>query len=445
MLARLVRLAALALAAGLLCWDAAADAVADVQQQACATMPLVDGVVDAAVRDPTVAGQPRAADAVLMAPHFPPSFCEEVIAVAETVASTAGGWATDRHHLHKTTDMSVWESETLSGLLAAPIRGIETRINELYKAAFAQGAGPDLSFTDVFVVKYSEDAQRSLALHEDSSVVTFQVLLNSRREFTGGGTIFSEMGCTLSPDQGTLVMFPGHLQHGGLAIEAGTRYLLVGFSQHATAAQDGARRLGRRLGDNDISQTANVLHGAPFTVVCCSRGVAPWIHTGQKTLHAEVRMDACTGDEQGAAGATAGLQGQFSLMTKTQAPGDASAGTNRVGLVWLVRDCPQPRPRGEQQQQTGGDGSSSGGSPNSARSEAGSRSFSARDLDGRGGARRGCNKARQAVSLELALPPGFWGRHDVILFGFPPDHDFASWKLKPAAKHRNHTFVAWHA
>ena len=42
-------------------------------------------------------------------------------------------------------------------------------------------------------------------------VLTFQVLLGDRDTVSGGGTVFTDMGCTLSPPTGDLIMFLKYL------------------------------------------------------------------------------------------------------------------------------------------------------------------------------------------------------------------------------------------
>ena len=147
----------------------------------------------------------------------------------------------------------------------------------------------DLSFDDLFVVKYDAEAtggQRSLAEHYDDTLLSFSVLLSDPAVFEGGGTRFPfctwlpkagasaiENSChthisttdTLCPvHRGDLVAHCGRLVHEGVAVAAGQRYILVGFVAVAgsTAADDGdgalaeylcglgrathAKRLGRR-------------------------------------------------------------------------------------------------------------------------------------------------------------------------------------------------------
>lgn len=48
-------------------------------------------------------------------------------------------------------------------------------------------------------------------------------------EYTGGGTLFTGQGLHLSLPQGHLVTFDAKLDHQGIAITRGVRYLLVAF------------------------------------------------------------------------------------------------------------------------------------------------------------------------------------------------------------------------
>ena len=82
-----------------------------------------------------------------------------------------------------------------------------------------------------YVLKYSAepDAIRAMALHHDLETLTLVTYLNE--EFTGGGTYFPRWNYhTGKPKPGSAILYPGGLshEHEGVAITAGTRYLLCG-------------------------------------------------------------------------------------------------------------------------------------------------------------------------------------------------------------------------
>ncbi len=86
--------------------------------------------------------------------------------------------------------------------------------------------------------------QRSLELHRDGSLLSFNVLLSHESEFEGGGTHFPDLaaqaaaGATDAPPhvggtvhlrQGDACVHSGSALHAGAAVTAGVRVILVGF------------------------------------------------------------------------------------------------------------------------------------------------------------------------------------------------------------------------
>ena len=68
--------------------------------------------------------------------------------------------------------------------------------------------------------------------HVDGTPFAFNILLNSEREFEGGGTRFYTNDNDyelVELKQGDLVLHSGKTQHAGNAITSGIRYILVGF------------------------------------------------------------------------------------------------------------------------------------------------------------------------------------------------------------------------
>jgi predicted 2-oxoglutarate/Fe(II)-dependent dioxygenase YbiX len=85
-----------------------------------------------------------------------------------------------------------------------------------------------LNVKDLFVVKYKENAQNYLDMHQDGSFLSFNILLSDPIEFEGGGTYFDD-GLTAHLEQGDILIHSSRVKHSGLPIVKGTRYLLVGF------------------------------------------------------------------------------------------------------------------------------------------------------------------------------------------------------------------------
>ncbi|KAG2173174.1 hypothetical protein INT43_004548 [Umbelopsis isabellina] len=136
-------------------------------------------------------------------------------------------WLTARHSAFATTDIAVSSvpklASSLPGLLKS--RLLETHIAPKF------GFHPqlDLAFRDLFIVRYCHDAQRGLQMHTDGCLISFNVLLNARTEFDGGGTIFETLDAPIEIDQGDCVVHDAHVKHGGMDITRGTRFILVGF------------------------------------------------------------------------------------------------------------------------------------------------------------------------------------------------------------------------
>ncbi len=104
-----------------------------------------------------------------------------------------------------------------------------------------------VAFDDVFVVKYdasrsNDNAQRGLQLHHDRGDVSFILALSALHDYSGGGTYFDIFRYgkdfvnedmiqneAIHLNKGDLLVFDSALNHAGLPITRGTRYLLVGF------------------------------------------------------------------------------------------------------------------------------------------------------------------------------------------------------------------------
>jgi hypothetical protein len=84
------------------------------------------------------------------------------------------------------------------------------------------------------VVKYDTltAERRKLDMHTDKSEWTFLIALTDGgmgRDYVGGGTFFQALNSTVHLRRSQMLVFRGRLRHCGVTIQAGCRYLLVGF------------------------------------------------------------------------------------------------------------------------------------------------------------------------------------------------------------------------
>lgn len=150
--------------------------------------------------------------------------CRYIINECENYAKHNGGWTTKRHQSYPTTDLPVNNIPSIFGIILETLKTITNKISTSY------GLHDDmlLDINDLFVVKYSHDAQNKLELHKDGTLISFNILLNESNEFEGGGTYFDD-GLTYYLEQGDILIHSSRIKHSGLPITSGYRYLLVGF------------------------------------------------------------------------------------------------------------------------------------------------------------------------------------------------------------------------
>ena len=155
---------------------------------------------------------------------YTPDMCRFIINECEQYAKNNGGWTTTRHDKYPTTDLPV---EKIPSIFKLIIESMNTVLDKVTKS-YGLHADMIIDIRDLFVVKYSHDAQNSLELHCDGSFISFNILLSNVLEFEGGGTYFDD-GLTTRIEQGDLLIHSSQIKHAGLPITKGTRYLLVGF------------------------------------------------------------------------------------------------------------------------------------------------------------------------------------------------------------------------
>jgi len=161
-------------------------------------------------------------------PIFSPMECDAIVGEAERVASVVE-WTKNRHGNFPTTDLPLVElPDTLEFLKLALVE----RIYPALRAQFGRFL-PDptrLRVADGFVVKYdAAGGQKELKPHRDGSVLSFNIALNSSREYGGGGTWFASIDGAVKIEKGQMVSHSSALLHGGRGITEGKRYILVAF------------------------------------------------------------------------------------------------------------------------------------------------------------------------------------------------------------------------
>lgn len=72
--------------------------------------------------------------------------------------------------------------------------------------------------------------RQKVELHCDRCDITANLSMSRRGSYRGGGTYIAAINRLVMLDKGEILMHPGNLVHGGNAITAGTRYLLVAFA-----------------------------------------------------------------------------------------------------------------------------------------------------------------------------------------------------------------------
>lgn len=94
-----------------------------------------------------------------------------------------------------------------------------------------------LDIREPHVVKYDtvNAEHRKLGMHTDKSEWTFLIALSMEGnlgqggDYMGGGTYFQALDLTVHLQRSQMLVFRGKLRHCGVTIQAGCRYLLVGF------------------------------------------------------------------------------------------------------------------------------------------------------------------------------------------------------------------------
>ncbi|KAE9220776.1 hypothetical protein PF004_g13233 [Phytophthora fragariae] len=155
---------------------------------------------------------------------------EETTLVRDEVNRLAAeqGWCKERHASYQTTDMPCHHVAGLNSWVRATLAD---RLFPQIAKRYNLPKSKQLLFRDLFFVKYeARKGERSeLALHRDGSVLSFNLLLNSADDFTGGGTYFDATKHTVHITQGDAAVHSGKVLHAGAPVLTGIRQILVGF------------------------------------------------------------------------------------------------------------------------------------------------------------------------------------------------------------------------
>ncbi|CEP09691.1 hypothetical protein [Parasitella parasitica] len=146
--------------------------------------------------------------------------CQTVLGICRQQAE----WTTDRHSAFPTTDIPIRDHNQLS-MLEPLIK--ERLFDEL--ANYYGFKTSDLEFRDIFLVKYSANAQRGLKLHTDGCLISLTLLISDEHDFEGGGTYFRSLDKVIHLKQGDVAYHAARVEHSGVDITKGERYILVGF------------------------------------------------------------------------------------------------------------------------------------------------------------------------------------------------------------------------
>ena len=155
---------------------------------------------------------------------FSKNVCDWIIFESEEYAKNNGGWTTRRHENYPTTDIPIEKIPDVFSFVLNSFNDIFNKIKKSY--CFTEEVL--FNIKDLFIVKYDEATQNKLDLHQDGSFLSINILLSDTKDFEGGGTYFND-GLTSFLEQGDLLVHSGKVEHSGLTITKGTRYIMVSF------------------------------------------------------------------------------------------------------------------------------------------------------------------------------------------------------------------------
>jgi len=161
---------------------------------------------------------------IFFVPVFNQFFCDTMVSIAKNIPNKR--WTKSRHASYPTTDIILKDV------------GLEDVYNEVLKnfmiplaidAYELDGTVSDDYFSENFLIRYTPDTQNHLITHNDSSLFTFNLSLNS--DFDGGGLLYKKNNIHVQPNPGYAILAPGMVgyKHGAKPITAGERYMIISF------------------------------------------------------------------------------------------------------------------------------------------------------------------------------------------------------------------------
>ncbi|KAI8997293.1 hypothetical protein BDB01DRAFT_830892 [Pilobolus umbonatus] len=162
--------------------------------------------------------------------------CDEVL----SLCSTSTEWTKERHSAFPTIDIPIRHNPSLQYLESLVKSRLFTAISTHY--GFEEH---DIDFRDIFLVKYSMDAQQGLTLHTDGCLFSITLLISHEDDFEGGGTYYASIDSILHLNQGDCAYHAGNVMHSGVNIRRGERYILVGFIDTVDTLEKDNSRIGR--------------------------------------------------------------------------------------------------------------------------------------------------------------------------------------------------------
>jgi hypothetical protein len=365
--------------------------------------------------------------------------CENMVQLAEQYAAAKGGWSAARHARYQTTDLAVnEETPKLLELVRPVVRKLKKQVAVLYNRR--------LEWHDLFIVKYDMSGQISLDMHEDASVISFQVALNGDNAYSGGGTFFEEGQCTAKLTIGDCITFNGDLRHAGVGITRGTRYVLVGFSKDESKNSNPTEEVPVSFG-----------HGAyTVTSIPTLSKKDPFVAMQERTVQVEISWTATTAVDT-ASSSSADTASSSSADTASSSSADTASSSSADTASSSSADTASSSSADPcEEKSTGGAGGVGGPRfslgtrskgdigyvwvvrldevPTAAATElacSAARTCSEVDAEKRGETMAGgvqqhtCNRV-----VEFSVPREFIDKHSGgLLFAFPPGHKFASYRL----------------
>tara|TARA_R110000824_G_scaffold339505_1_gene526033 strand:+ start:4390 stop:5016 length:627 start_codon:yes stop_codon:yes gene_type:complete len=155
-------------------------------------------------------------------PLFTQEFCTMIIEEAEYQAT----WTVDRHDHYPTTDFLI-EEIGLKEMYMKVLNEYSFKIAG-WKWGLAGKNWYEKMTAEIFIAKYTPEAQGHLNSHIDNSSYSITLALND--DFEGGGTFYHRQKTLIKAPTGHQCLFPMPThKHSGRWIDSGVRYIIVAF------------------------------------------------------------------------------------------------------------------------------------------------------------------------------------------------------------------------